>query len=153
MTKGRIKNEEIWQQLREEIIHVLLQNSDIISEEEIVSYFKKYYSHYNIELADIEIITKDSKYINQLLKKNASYTVEFKNRLKVKFNEILADQIVEIENASIEFGKEDTEKLDKEIAVALQYLFERVLDNKDVLDSMMKVDKDYQDLVKELSNK
>ena len=154
MAKGRIKNEEIWQQIREEIIHVLLHNSDITKNEEIVSYFHKYYSQYNVELEDIEHITRESGYINQLLKKNAGHKIEFEKRLRLIFNEIITSQVIEIESEKDPLhNEEDTTELDKEIVVGLHHLFKKVLDDNNIIESMMHVDIEYQDLLEEIGIK
>lgn len=142
--KTRLKNEETWQQIREEIIHVLLQNSDITNEDEIVAYFKKYYSEYHMDLTDLEIIIKDSRYINQLLKKNKSNKIKFSDRLKTKFNEILHNQMIELRNNS------ETDELDKEVFVGLQVLFEKVLDDEELMESLMNSDKSYQEVLNNL---
>ncbi|MDL2212232.1 hypothetical protein LJB88_05080 [Erysipelotrichaceae bacterium OttesenSCG-928-M19] len=63
----RFRNEELWQKMREEVIYVIT-NNNIKNKDELIKFFEDNHSKHNLDLDDLEIIIKNSPYINKLLK-------------------------------------------------------------------------------------
>ena len=139
--RERYRNEEIWQQIREELIYVL-QKNDIASKKELVNYFKKYHSHYNIGIEEIEVIIGESKYINELLKKNEMYNINFKKNLTDKFNEILVSEVASY--------NKDKEEYDEKVLFALYTLFETALTNEQLLNTLKNAQFSYDEILEQV---
>ncbi|MDF9866455.1 putative nuclease with TOPRIM domain [Bacilli bacterium PM5-3] len=140
MAKDRIKNEEIWQMMREEVIYVLQNNSDISNKEDLLDYFEKYHTQYNISIHDLDYIIAESSYINELLKKNYASQNEFKEKINNLFNEIIEEQI-----------NNNYDEPDELAITALYSLFEEVLNNEQLLALMKDNNKSYQEIVKTIN--
>ena len=140
--KERIKNTETWQQIREEVIYVL-QKNDLASKEELVEYFRNNYAHYNLGLDEFEVIVGESKYINELLKKNKLTKELLLKRLEIRFDEILKEQLVLCKQL-------EKDEQDEKVLEALYALFDVALTNDQLHVLMLHSPKTYEEIAEEL---
>jgi septum formation topological specificity factor MinE len=143
MTKQqRYKNEQSWQQMREEIIYVIQKNA-FSSKKELITYFVKYHSNYNIGVDELEVIIEESKYINELLEKNKEFDLKYKETLRKRFDDILKAEVARLKELEIT-------EIDERVLVSLHTLFKTSLINNQLFTLIKTSPDSYEEIVEHI---